>query len=294
MNSRQSSIGIVGAGLLGSALADRLMDHGYFITVFDVHHASAQNLVSRGAESCETAIELFSNARIVFLCLPTAETVATLVNQIATGLNTKHTLFDATTGDPASIMANARIVNECGATYIEAKVAGSSEQLRHGEAILLLAGPDECITEHDSLLSVIADSRFFLGPVGNASRMKLVHNLVLGLNRAVLAEGLRFADAIGVSMDDALKLLCQSPAYSRVMETKGPKMVSGDFQPPQAKLSQHLKDVRLILAEARRVGAATPLSEVHRTLLERAEHQGLGDADNSAIIEAFQNRANEG
>ena len=78
-----------------------------------------------------------------------------------------------------------------------------------------------------------------------------------------------------------------SPAASAVMDTKGQRMVAGDFV-PQAKLSQHLKDVRLILAEAENSGCRAPLSELHRALLERAEELGFGEADNSAIIEAFR------
>jgi 3-hydroxyisobutyrate dehydrogenase-like beta-hydroxyacid dehydrogenase len=78
----------------------------------------------------------------------------------------------------------------------------------------------------------------------------------------------------------------QSAAYSRIMETKGPKMISGDFN-PQARLSQHLKDVRLILAAARQSGARVPLSHVHELLLRSAESAGFGFADNSAIIRAF-------
>lgn len=117
--------------------------------------------------------------------------------------------------------------------------------------------------------------------------MKLVVNLVLGLNRAVLAEGLTFAKRLGVSQQDALKVLKAGVAYSRIMDTKGDKMISGDFT-PVARLSQHLKDVRLMLAAAARTGQRLPLSETHRELLERAEQLGLGALDNSAVIRAIE------
>ena len=116
--------------------------------------------------------------------------------------------------------------------------------------------------------------------------MKLVVNLVLGLNRAVLAEGLSFARANGLDAEAALAILRAGPAYSGVMDTKGPKMLRGDFT-PEARLSQHHKDVRLILESGLRAGIDLPLSRVHDRLLDAAEKQGLGDADNSAIIRAF-------
>jgi 3-hydroxyisobutyrate dehydrogenase-like beta-hydroxyacid dehydrogenase len=117
--------------------------------------------------------------------------------------------------------------------------------------------------------------------------MKLVVNMVLGLNRAVLAEGLAMAERCGIAPAAALDMLKATPAYSAAMDTKGPKMVARDFS-PQARLSQHFKDVRLIRELASRVGAATPLSVVHEELLARAVALGLGDADNSAIIEVFR------
>jgi 3-hydroxyisobutyrate dehydrogenase-like beta-hydroxyacid dehydrogenase len=91
-----------------------------------------------------------------------------------------------------------------------------------------------------------------------------------------------------MKMDDALQVLLNSPAYSRIMDAKGPKMVQGEFT-PQAKLSQHIKDVRLMLQEASRNGTTLPLSAVHLEMLNQAEAVGLGDLDNSAIIRVIQN-----
>ena len=127
---------------------------------------------------------------------------------------------------------------------------------------------------------------YHVGPCGSGIRMKLVFNLVLGLNRAVLAESLAFASRYGLSSRQALEILKVGPSYSRVMDTKGPKMLRRDFE-PEARLSQHLKDVRLILAAGESCGAKLPLSELHSRLLADAERLGFGAADNSAIFESF-------
>jgi 3-hydroxyisobutyrate dehydrogenase-like beta-hydroxyacid dehydrogenase len=128
--------------------------------------------------------------------------------------------------------------------------------------------------------------RFHVGPIGSGQRMKLVINLVLGLNRAVLAEGLNLAKLAGIDPAAALEVLKATPAFSTAMVTKGAKMVNRDFA-VQAKLVQHLKDVTLIRALARRSGASTPLSDLHQELLEFAANAGFSDSDNSAIIEAY-------
>jgi 3-hydroxyisobutyrate dehydrogenase-like beta-hydroxyacid dehydrogenase len=128
---------------------------------------------------------------------------------------------------------------------------------------------------------------FYMGACGAGARMKLVANLALGLHRAVLAETLAFARASDISPEDALEVLKAGAAYSRVMDDKGKKMLDHDFT-VEARLSQHLKDVRLILAAANAKKAKTPLSQVHRQLLERLEAAGYGDVDNSAIVMAYE------
>jgi 3-hydroxyisobutyrate dehydrogenase-like beta-hydroxyacid dehydrogenase len=112
-------------------------------------------------------------------------------------------------------------------------------------------------------------------------------NLVLGLNRAVLAEGLVFAGACGISPKEALRVFRSGPAWSRVMDTKGRRMIERDFE-PVARLSQHRKDVDLILAAAARNGAQTPFSQLHQELLTKVERAGFGGEDNSAILRAFE------
>ncbi len=116
--------------------------------------------------------------------------------------------------------------------------------------------------------------------------MKLVTNLVLGLNRAVLAEGLAFAEAQGLDAEAVLAILQAGPAASRVMDIKGRRMIERDFA-PEARLRQHAKDVGLILDTASDVGRGLPLSELHSDLLQDLLDRGIGDLDNSAIREAF-------
>jgi 3-hydroxyisobutyrate dehydrogenase-like beta-hydroxyacid dehydrogenase len=151
----------------------------------------------------------------------------------------------------------------------------------------MAGGEAEAFAECRPLFDSFAREVFHVGPCGAGATMKLIVNLVLGLNRAALAEGLAFARSLGVDLAETLKVLRAGPAWSRAMDVKGQKMIAGDFE-PQARLSQHLKDVRLILAAGRASGAKLPLSELHRQLLESVEQQGLGGADNSAIIKAFE------
>jgi 3-hydroxyisobutyrate dehydrogenase-like beta-hydroxyacid dehydrogenase len=98
---------------------------------------------------------------------------------------------------------------------------------------------------------------------------------------------LALARACGLDLPTVLEILQSGAAYSRAMDSKGRKMIDGDFT-PQAKLSQHLKDVRLILEQGDKTGAALPFSTLHESLLAELAERGLGDCDNSAVIRAFE------
>jgi 3-hydroxyisobutyrate dehydrogenase-like beta-hydroxyacid dehydrogenase len=157
----------------------------------------------------------------------------------------------------------------------------------------IVAGPTDAFDRSQDIFSAIAGKTVHVGPAwGAAAKVKLVNNLVLGLNRVALAEGLVFARAIGLDPQKTLNVLKEGNSYSGVMDTKGRKMIDGDFS-LQAKLSQHAKDVRIILEEAARGGAKLPLSELHLQLLGEAQAAGLGEVDNSAIIRSIEARATE-
>ncbi len=280
------AVGVIGLGLLGTALAERLLEAGFSVFGYDVDTVRGEHLRRIGGTLAGDARELCDRCDLILLSLPTSDVVASVIEQVADSLRAGATIIDTTTGDPQQMIAIGQSLASRGTSYLEANVAGSSSQARDGAATIFLGGDLSVIDAAEAVLSAIAPNRIHLGPVGSASKFKLVHNLILGLHRAVLAEGLHFAESLGFSAIDTLKILRQTPAASAVMATKGEKMATRNYD-VQARLSQHLKDVRLILQEAERVGSRVPLSELHRQLLDRAEALGFGDADNSAIMEAY-------
>jgi 3-hydroxyisobutyrate dehydrogenase-like beta-hydroxyacid dehydrogenase len=139
------------------------------------------------------------------------------------------------------------------------------------------------------VLDAVFASRFHVGGLGDGSRAKLAVNLILGLNRLALAEGLVFAERLGLDPAAFLDVARGSAAYSQVMDTKGPKMVAGDFS-PEGRVRQTLKDVHLMLAQARARGQRLPLLEVHRDVLEACVRHGEQDLDNSRVVEEIRRR----
>lgn len=280
------SIGMVGLGLLGSALADRFLKSGFTVAGFDINSDRLEEFSENGGHPVNSVEEISSFSRIVF-SLPSSCDSLAVIDELIPHLHSESIIIDTTTGDPEQMETLAGRLSPLGVQYLDASVGGSSQQARNGEVIVIAGGEAAAVSKCRDLFECFALETFHVGPCGSGARMKLVLNLVLGLNRAVLAEGLSLAGAFGLDPSEALTILKSSPACSRVMETKGDKMIQKEFQ-PQARLSQHLKDVRLIIENGRDAGAKLPFSQLHRTLLERLEADGFGDSDNSVVIKAFE------
>lgn len=278
-------VGLVGTGLFGTALVERLLANGYPVRVYNRTRHKAEPLLAMGAKWSDNPLK--ECQRVIF-SVYTTEQVAQVLDQMDAGNLPGQILIDTSTSDPQLTTSLGIRLSRRGLEYLEAPFSGSSEQTRQHESTALVAGSQSAFDACSDLWDCLAAKTFYVGPWGNAAKMKLVTNLVLGLNRAVLAEGLVFANAVGVSKEQALTVLLNSAAYSRTMNAKGPKMVRGEFT-PEARLTQHIKDVHLILAEAERGGVSLPLSAVHLELLKRAESAGLGELDNSAIIQIIEN-----
>lgn len=280
----EKRIGMIGLGLMGTAITPRLLEHGYHVLVWNRSREKANPLIALGAQWSDNPLATCDR---VIISLYTSDVVESVLEQMHDGLGTEQItakiVVDTTTGAPQqSEVLSARLAT-LGVQYLDAPISGSSEQTCRGEATVMVGGERCAFEACNDLWPVLGHNVYHVGACGSAAQMKLVSNLVLGLNRAALAEGLVFAQTIGVEPAAALEVLRGSMAYSRVMDVKGQKMIDEDFS-VQARLSQHLKDVRLILAS----GATLPLSQTHRQLLEQAEAMGLGELDNCAIIKAIQ------
>ena len=283
MTNATRTIGIIGLGLMGTAITERFLNAGWLPKIWNRSPEKARPLIDRGAVWSDDPLAECSQ---VVISLYSGDVVDEVLLHFQHSLRPGHMLIDTTTGDPDQTLARAQRLQQTGVRYADAPISGSSEQTRRGEAVVMAGCDPDFWSTCAEIWPILGQRAFHTGACGTASQMKLVTNLVLGLNRAALAEGLVFAEHLHLDPTRALDVMRRSMAYSRIMDTKGEKMIRGDFT-PQARLSQHLKDVRLMLQAS---PVPLPLSETHRQLLETAERLGFGDADNSAVIRAYASR----
>lgn len=289
MSDREGEVGLIGIGLLGTAMANRLIAAGRDVLGYDVDASRRTALEQLGGRSAATADEVFQQRSIVILSLPTSDIAREVLDASSSYFATGQLIVDTTTGDPQAMASLGQWLAQREVAYLDATIAGSSKQAAAGDVVGMVGGPESALARCEPLLKDFCRQVFHLGDWGAGARMKLVVNLVLGLNRAVLAEGLTLANALDIDLTKTLEVLRAGVAYSKVMDTKGEKMIHRDFT-VEARLAQHLKDVRLMLQASGDAGIQLPLSQLHEGLLAQLANSGFADVDNSAIIEAFQRR----
>ncbi len=289
----RARIGLIGLGLVGSALVGRLIQAGFEVVGFDVDRAAVERFETAGGIPASGAESVARQCATILLSLPDGAIAADVIDELRTSLEPGSLVIDTTTASPDQVERAAEVLKAAGAGYLDAPLSGSSEVIATGQGAWIVGG-DVCDFEAAGpVFAAVGGSVHHVGPVGAGSRAKLVSNLILGLNRAALAEGLALAEAWGLDLPATLEVLKASAAWSRVMDAKGVKMIEAEYR-PQARLRQHHKDVRLMLEAAKRIGQRLPLSALHESLLTEAEDAGWGNADNAAIIEVWRGRSSAG
>jgi 3-hydroxyisobutyrate dehydrogenase-like beta-hydroxyacid dehydrogenase len=288
-------VGVVGTGLMGMACVKRLLAAGFDVVGHDVNPAKLEPLAGLGARAARSLDEVAHACdRIVIAVFNTDQ-----VEQAIEGKSGLAALRPAdapplvaicvSTCDPDRIAALASRLSPARVRFVESPVSGTSEQTARGDALGLVGGEASAVEAARDVVEAIAPRWRHVGPAGSGGRTKLAINLILGINRAALAEGLVLAERMGLAPERFLEAARDSAAYSQVMDIKGGKMISGDFA-PQGYIAQSLKDFSLMLEQARRLGQRLPLGETYAGLMQGCIAAGEGELDNSAVIREIRRR----
>jgi 2-hydroxy-3-oxopropionate reductase len=284
-------IGILGLGLMGEVYARRLIDAGHPVIGFDVDAARGERLAVIGGKAVGSIADVAQACDTIILAVYSTEQCEEVTDAIlaACGDGSNVVVLCTSTVDPDRIAALGARVIPRGLRFLETPVSGTSEQVRRGESVGLIGGDRAVMEEVDDLLAILFPRRFHVGRIGDGGRTKLSINLILGLNRAALAEGLVFARRLGLDLAAFLPVARESAAYSQIMDIKGERMLKGEFA-PEGRVRQTLKDVHLMLQQAEQHGQVLPLLSVNCDLLESCVRAGEGDYDNSAVIREIDRR----
>jgi 3-hydroxyisobutyrate dehydrogenase-like beta-hydroxyacid dehydrogenase len=277
---------------LGEALARRLLNAGFEVRGFDLDPAKNARLAEIGCRPAISVAAIAESCQPIVLAVFSTDQVETVVEREllpVVGDSSGRIVLCASTCDPDRIALLGERVAARGLRFLETPVSGSSGQVSRGEGVGLVGGDLDVLSAAEPVLRALFATYFHIGKIGDGGRAKLAVNLILGLNRLALAEGLVFAERLGLDPAAFLEVARGSASYSQVMDVKGAKMVRGDFA-PEGRVTQHLKDVHLMLEQAARVKQQLPLLEIHAGVLEACLRHGEGDLDNSIVVEEIRRR----
>jgi 3-hydroxyisobutyrate dehydrogenase-like beta-hydroxyacid dehydrogenase len=283
------TIGLFGLGLMGQALTARLKGAGFGVLGYDVDPAKSAGLAKLGGKAASSAADVAACRTIVLAVFSTDQVEEVVERTILPAAQPGTTVLCTSTCDPDRIAALAGRLAETNVRFLETPVSGSSGQVRAGDGVGLIGGDPAVAEAVKPILDALFPRRFHIGRPGDGGRAKLAVNLILGLNRLALAEGLAFAERMGLDPAKFLDVARGSASQSQVMDTKGPKMVQREYA-PQGFVTQHLKDVKMMLEQAKTLGQELPLTEVHRGVLEACVRAGEAERDNSIVVEEIRRR----
>ncbi|MBP7495203.1 MAG: NAD(P)-dependent oxidoreductase [Spirochaetales bacterium] len=278
-------VGVLGTGLVGSALSLVLLENGFEVHIWNRTYEKTEPLVKKGAIPENSPCDIGKVCERVLISVMTTDNVVTLCegqNGLLSADPSPCFILDTTTGDPEDTIALSKRLASRGVFYLDTPISGSSRQIRERKGVFMVGCEREAFEKNEDILLTLAEKVFYLGPPGSGSKAKLATNLVLGLNRLAFAEGLAFAESLGLNARQFFHLIRETPAYSAAMDVKGEKMLKRDFS-PESKVVQHYKDLEIIRKYAQQGGKVLPLMEAHRSLLEKMLQEGLGELDNAAV-----------
>ena len=290
-----SPVAIIGLGLMGEVYAKRLIDAGFAVTGFDIDAGRRARLAEIGGKPAGAVAELAKPARCIIVAVFNTDQVEDVIeNHLlpALGEGSNKIVMVMSTCDPDQVAALAARVTPRGIRYLDVPVSGTSDQVRRGDGVALIGGDPAIAAEVAPILDALVVRRFHVGKIGDGGRAKLAVNLILGLNRLALAEGLVFAERLGLDPAAFLPVAKGSASYSQVMDTKGEKMVRRDFT-PEGRAKQTLKDCHIMLDQASSVGQKLSMLEVHADVLEACVRAGEAELDNSVIINEVRRRGSK-
>lgn len=284
--SADAPIGVIGLGLMGAAFAARLIEAGQAAVGFDIDRSRCDALKAMGGEVGGSVRDVGERCPTIVIAVYDAQQVEALLDELEGDGRNAPLLICTTTCAPDEIIAIAAHAARAGLAFVEAPVSGTSTEARDGTATALLAGEADAIEAAQSVLAILCPKRLHVRRIGDASRTKLAINLILQINRTALAEGIVFAESLGLDATAFLDAARQSAAYSSVMDIKGAKMLARDFT-PQSHIAQSVKDSELILREAKQRNLHLPMTSVQMALLRAAIALEGPDCDSAAIIAAM-------
>lgn len=281
-------IGVVGLGIMGSAMSASIMASGRDVVGFDIDAARLGEHAGRGGLTAASATELAARCDVVVTSLTSSralEAVLTGPDGLCVGDAPGLIIIETSTLSPDEKSQARHRADERGAVLLDCPMSGTGQQARSGDIVAYLSGDSSAAkAAATEILLMMCRAVYDVGTFGNGTRMKLIANLLVAVHNAAAAEALVLAKRSGMDLDGVLAAVGDGAGASRMLAVRGPLMISEDFSTATMRVSTFQKDIDLIAAFASDVGSPTPLFSATADLYRMAVEQGRDDEDTACVF----------
>jgi putative dehydrogenase len=280
--------GIIGVGIMGSAIARNLIAAGLPVIGFDIAADRREALAAMGGEATRSAAEVAAGADIILTSLPSIaaldETAAAIRGQARKGM----IVAELSTLPIEVKQANHDALAGVGVTLLDCPLSGTGAQAATRDLVVLASGERAAVERCTKVFAGFARLTHYLGTFGNGSRMKFVANLLVAIHNVATAEAIVLGMKAGLAADDIVKVIASGAGNSRVFELRAPLMAKGVYEPPTMKIDVWQKDMAVIGDFAKRLGVAAPLFAATVPIYNAAVGLGRGGDDTAAVCTVLE------
>lgn len=285
-------VGVIGVGAMGEPIARRLLGTGFRVIVRDVIADRMRALVASGASDASSAAEVAHQADVVLtVVVDAAQTDDILFGDdgVAGAARDGLTIVMCSTVAPAYARTLSARLATHQISVVDAPISGGPARALDGTLSMMIGGDDATIGRVREVLEAIASRRFHVGQqVGDGSAMKIVNNMLAGINLAAAAEALALAERLGMDLNAVRDVVNASSGGSWMFADRVPRLIDRDYSPAKAASKILCKDVGLALDEADAAGVPAAIARAAHHVYAGTVAQGLGDADDAAVIEYYR------
>lgn len=277
------AVGLIGLGNMGSAFAERLLEAGFDLTVFNRTRSRAESLAERGVTVAETAAELAANVDVVLTSLPDDGAFEAVADSIVGSARPGTVLVDASTVSPEASARVAALAEPAGIEYLRAPVSGNPSVVRAGNLSFIVSGPRAAQDHAEPVLRAIGSTIHAVGDAEQARVVKLAINLMIAGLAQLMAEALVLGEQSGVPRDALLEVMGNSAVGAPFVRYKTEPLLRDDYS---ATFTTNLmdKDIDLVLDAAEAADVHLPLAGEIKALLRGTIGAGYGDDDFMALF----------
>src|SRR3712207_3910796 len=286
-------LGFIGLGAMGAPMATNLLKAGHELAVWNRSPEKVDPLVEAGARRADSPADAASGTRATILMMTNAEAVDEVLfgdKGVVQGLPAGAAVINMGTIGTVATTRIAKTLGDLGYRMLDAPVAGSTSVAAAGELNIMVGGDEQTFEEFKPVLAAMGEKISHLGEVGSGARMKLINNLIMGANLAVLSEGLALGEAAGLAVEKQLEVILAGSAASGAAQRRSGNLISGSYE-PQFKLSHELKDLYYALELGRDLNDPLPITAVVSQIYNEGMREHSED-DMSAVADVYRKKVN--